>query len=706
MSFGRGRGITLLGGQRLASTLTVLSAFGAVAASGELGLPLLGLFAVAFVGALRYGRAVAHKFNVAWTVLLAAALILIGLQVFGGAVDIVLGSSWFALLLTIHRLWNRTTERDEMLLLLLSLLLLCAGAALSAELLFGLAFACFAVTGTWALSLTHLRFRIEAAKGPEAEALLTSRRLITPQLLGALGGLSLLGLLGATVVFFVFPRVTIGGFHRAARASSQVGLSDRVELRGSGTLEDDPRVVLRVRLDPAPNKAELDMHWRARVLETWTGQGWKARTDERSDQPARWLQTGRRRQHWVTADIEAVGGFTEGVVLTPEGTPISVRYLRPLTAKPAPQHTRWGAAGDVFYEPIEVGDLRYSVTVSVPNSMAIAAEDDHLPAQLPPNASVDAEPPEDLDPRIRELGRRLTQGKPLSVAVESVRSYLEQNFAYTRELAGDQTDPIAHFLFERKKGHCELFSSAMVLLLRSQGIPARNVTGFYGGIRTQQGYYAVRNGDAHSWVEVWMPGQGFVTFDPTPASDRGSQESGLWARTVLLWDGLQARWRSLIVDYDLLAQGRAVQGLGDLMRDATRRLSGKAGPGVPRLSGPVLWALAIVLAITALVVWRRLRWPRLVDAREPLTPDQERAQLLLKRTKARLAKAGVRVPEAITARELQAQVARDRPELSPQLADIVTLWSQSRWGGAPLHRNHVNALLRTLDRTLRETARG
>jgi len=102
----------------------------------------------------------------------------------------------------------------------------------------------------------------------------------------------------------------------------------------------------------------------------------------------------------------------------------------------------------------------------------------------------------------------------------------------------------------------------MVLMLRSLGIPARNVTGYYGGELTPAGYYAVRAGDAHSWVEVYFPGVGFVQFDPTPASDRGSKLDSLWSKTVLIWDAVQQRWRALVVDYDLLSQANAVKRLG------------------------------------------------------------------------------------------------------------------------------------------------
>ena len=147
-----------------------------------------------------------------------------------GRLDIVLAMARFVLLLCVHRLWHRRTQRDEHLLLLLSLLLLCAGAALSAQLLFGFAFLAFSVTATWAMALTHVRFEIEAGRGPQGTAaLLQSRRIATPALLGGLAALSMLGLVGSAVIFFAFPRVNIGGLRRASLRSPVAGLGDGVK---------------------------------------------------------------------------------------------------------------------------------------------------------------------------------------------------------------------------------------------------------------------------------------------------------------------------------------------------------------------------------------------------------------------------------------------------------------------------------------------
>ena len=79
--------------------------------------------------------------------------------------------------------------------------------------------------------------------------------------------------------------------------------------------------------------------------------------------------------------------------------------------------------------------------------------------------------------------------------------------------------PLEHFLFDTKAGYCQHFSGAMALLLRFGGIPARVATGFSpGGFRKRQGEWVVRDRDAHSWVEAWFDGIGWVTFDPTPTA--------------------------------------------------------------------------------------------------------------------------------------------------------------------------------------------
>jgi transglutaminase-like putative cysteine protease len=105
--------------------------------------------------------------------------------------------------------------------------------------------------------------------------------------------------------------------------------------------------------------------------------------------------------------------------------------------------------------------------------------------------------------------------------VRRVDAYLSRGFRYDERPAPVKPGqvPLEHFLFDTKAGYCQHFSGAMALLLRFGGIPTRVATGFSpGGFRKSQGEWVVRDRDAHSWVEAWFDGIGWVTFDPTPTA--------------------------------------------------------------------------------------------------------------------------------------------------------------------------------------------
>jgi transglutaminase-like putative cysteine protease len=686
------RGFTLLQAQQWSGSLTAFFAYLACLVSGELGPTLAALFPIGLLAAPAFAERLHGKLDWVWTAALTLALFFFAGFVVAGRIDIVLAAAGFAELLCIHRLWHRRTQRDEMLLLLLSLLLLCAAAALSAEILFGFAFLGFSVAATWAMTLTHLRFEIEAGRGPQgSSAMLQSRRLATPRLLGALAALSMLGLVGAALVFVAFPRLTLRGLRRPSHKQPLPGLSDQVDLSLQGAIGDDPRVVLRVRLEPDPGIDHLAMHWRARGLSTWTGQGW--RTAEAGQMPAlripsRPKQRPAARRRILVADIEAVSGYSDGVVLTPEGWPLGVEFKRPLTARGPPQRLYRNAIGDLFYQPIDIGDMRYVVTVSRDDSdrAALLGRGQQYPSWLEPELGL----PANLDPRVADLARRIAGDKDPAEAAAAIERWLSSNMQYTRELAGEVADPISNFLFVRKRGHCELFSSAMVIMLRTLGIPARNVTGYFGGERTGAGYYAVRGGDAHSWVEVYFPGAGFMAFDPTPAADRGGQQDGLWAQAVLAWDALQQRWRAFVVDFDLLSQAQAMRRLGEMFSEASRRLSGK-GSGSARMRSVFIGLGLFVLAL-ALSLWvRRVRPAQAaVAGQTKLERDQRRALRLWRDARRELQGAGLKLPASATAREAAAVAA------SSAAMELAASYTAARWGGAPLPAGEARRLLRNL----------
>jgi hypothetical protein len=136
------------------------------------------------------------------------------------------------------------------------------------------------------------------------------------------------------------------------------------------------------------------------------------------------------------------------------------------------------------------------------------------------------------------LARSLTSGSATVYdAVKAIEGHLQESYRYS-ERVPERAYPLESFLFEDRRGYCQQFSGAMALMLRMVGIPARVVAGFSPGtLNRANGEYRVRDLDAHSWVEVYFNGIGWVPFDPTPsASPAGSQSNGALASSAAAGD--------------------------------------------------------------------------------------------------------------------------------------------------------------------------
>jgi len=120
------------------------------------------------------------------------------------------------------------------------------------------------------------------------------------------------------------------------------------------------------------------------------------------------------------------------------------------------------------------------------------------------------------------LAQRWTGGADGPAAeLAALERHLQSELAYSLEVEiSGRKDPVLQFLFDQRRGHCEYFASAMALLSRSLGIPARVVAGYRVTERNELGdYYIVRERNAHAWVEAWVPGEGWRTYDPTPPAE-------------------------------------------------------------------------------------------------------------------------------------------------------------------------------------------
>ncbi|RAR42824.1 transglutaminase domain-containing protein [Paenibacillus sp. MDMC362] len=160
--------------------------------------------------------------------------------------------------------------------------------------------------------------------------------------------------------------------------------------------------------------------------------------------------------------------------------------------------------------------------------------------------------PEQLPLRVRDLAREITwDAVNRYEKAKAIESYLEQNYTYSLQTSvpPEGRDFTDYFLFDTKEGYCVHFATTMTVLLRSEGIPARYVTGFAPGepVAGTVDRYEVAQKNAHAWVEVFFPGQGWVLFDPTPGfsieqvstpplvGDSGSAGLKYWNS---LWDSM------------------------------------------------------------------------------------------------------------------------------------------------------------------------
>lgn len=192
--------------------------------------------------------------------------------------------------------------------------------------------------------------------------------------------------------------------------------------------------------------------------------------------------------------------------------------------------------------------------------------------------------PRGIDPRIAQLANEITsKGKSTLEKATLVEGYLKRNYGYTLNLTwAPGPQPLTTFLFDAKEGHCEYFASSMAILLRSAGIPTRLINGFLMGEYNPVGRdYIVRQSDAHSWVEVYIPGRGWLEFDPTPP-DPNHQEVNLAMQISHYIDAMELFWNSYVIVYDSGSQLNLFRSAQDRVQSVQASLRDKSDAWVTR----------------------------------------------------------------------------------------------------------------------------
>lgn len=367
----------------------------------------------------------------------------------------------------------------------------------------------------------------------------------------------------ALVVFVLLPRgvgENVFPSFGMQRSGKQTAFSSSVTLGGKGIISESPTIVLDMSVRDASGencgRANVAQYLRGAVLDEYDGQGrWTTSPPDRPLIPIK-LKAGEQGGKY--------GGSSSPMIeqtISLHGTPGNTvkaplfTLWRPVDVSVARAGTLWhDARTHVFQLQTEPGSFKYRVWSS-PSDSERSGEGDrtrityNAPKVKALASSILADSAIDPDPSVRPPDQDTR-------AIRLIQDYLRSKYSYTLELAPPKPgqDPVDFFLFERKKGHCEYFASAMVLMCRSVGIDARMVTGYLATEYSEtSGGYLVRESNAHAWVEAEDGDHRWRPFDPTPQDELMRIQRpalGLLGRLRHAMEAVEYAWNSSVVSFD------------------------------------------------------------------------------------------------------------------------------------------------------------
>src|SRR5579864_8712307 len=558
----------------------------------------------------------------------------------------------------------------------------------------------------------------EVAAQPKQERRL-DRALVLAALSVALGAMIIGGAL-----FFFFPRFSAGYLGRTSlQPTLMSGFSDDVELGQIGEIKKNSEVVMRVRTGKPIGYPSL--RWRGIALSTFDGKRWSSPDRAAATIPANlsgWINImDRPPEPDPTATILRYTILLQPVATDSLFAPANVVSLRGNLSGEGSNpevgarrsYVIRDATGSLFNPFHNFTTLRYEGFSLLParNVPRLRAASTDYPQEI---RDVYLQLP-NVDPRIPELARQITARAltPFDKTV-TVENYLRSRFTYTLNLTGKPgDDPLAHFLFETHAGHCEYFASSMAIMLRALGIPTREVNGFLPGEYNDLGEdYIVRASDAHSWVEVYFPGTGWLTFDPTPPG--AEAQGGVFARLGQYIDWFELSWNEWIINYDFVHQIQLAQNLQHSTRNWTeagrrwferqedrgrRWMKSWAGGLRLLMIAAVLLFFVVVRFDMVVGLARRLRLTWQLRTPGAARSNPQLASRLYEELQFLLAKRGIAREDSQTPLEFAA--ALSQPRLAPAVQEFTWHYSRARFGSTACDTSRLRTLLNEIRASLR-----
>lgn len=591
----------------------MITAFAALALTGRLDTPSIVFFTLGLaVSVYRTVKGLPEPLSARLAFVLSCAYI------FFFVFDMLILSASFipasihlVLFLQIAKLYQEKTDRDYLYLIILSFLQILAASSLTIDISFVAMLFLFLVALVSTL-MSFDMYRSQRNQTPD-----------TQRVAGALSGMSLWAavwiVLTGTVLFLGIPRVGTGYFTRAVAPSLLIsGFTDSVQLGEIGQVKLSSAVVMHARPISGPTAAVLK--WRGIALDRFDGHKWY-----KTDRKRRPIQASPDGEYRIRPIIQKTDAAQYELLLEPLATntlfgPYQVRKISGRL-----QGVEYDGDDSIYMRIPTARRTQYQVLSEIPKHKMerSGAPEQAVPPEIGPRY---LQLPKNLDPRITDLARTITaKGTSTFDKSSLVEGYLKRNYKYTLNLTwAPGPEPLSTFLFDAKSGHCEYFASSMAILLRAAGIPTRLINGFMmGEYNPVGGDYIVRESDAHSWVEVYIPGRGWMEFDPTPP-DPNYREMSLGLQISQYIDAAELFWNSYIIVYDTGAQlqlfrsaQESVQSMQTSMRMKTDKWVVQGQEFSDRMAGYLekvlqivwFWVAVIIVAICGLTFkyWHAIR---------------------------------------------------------------------------------------------------
>jgi len=678
------------------------SGFLAVAGSGYLDVPTLVLTSAALIIRALMVAGLVH-FDPPPIVVTVVTLAYIGfypIDYFYISLAFIPAAIHLVFFVAVVKILTARTNRDYLFLKVIAFLELLAACIVSASVNFFVFLLLFLVLGVATFASSEIRQSRQRAQSSTRQ----TGAGVPGRLIAVVLCVSLSILMITAGLFFFLPRTARAAFqHLVSHRYHLVGFSDHVMLGEIGEVKKENVPVMHVKMD-RPEDRTLALKWRGAALAEFNGRAWFNR-------PSAGLILQPDRGGLLRLDDEAVhrgkGRYISYAVYLNDlaqdalffaGTPQYMRIDSLVVRRP------FGNYSAQFSDSRTVAYQVYS-RIEMPSAKG-ETEIELLPAgernaylQLPRT-----------DPRIRELAESVVGGETSPARqAQLVENYLRTHFEYTLELPpSEPDDPLAFFLFHRKKGHCEYFASSMAVMLRMLQIPSRVVTGFQSGVYNPiSGSQLIRSSDAHSWVEAWLPDRGWVTFDPTPP-DPQPQGLSAWTRLGFYADAVDVFWQDWVLNYNLDRQLQLASRVGESSRHM----------GLNWTENPRIWAARIggalkvfarrfgflSLSVIALLLMAQFlgrdgwRWwtarQRMLKVQRGVAEASD-ATLLYQRMLKALGRRGIEKPAWLTPCEF-ARVVQE-PELSLLVEDITNAYNELRFGGHTEAAGRIFVLLERLE---------